>query len=106
MAASVQSFLLLTYFQVTEDPGSEPAGVALTSLYKALDQLVQLTSTSTPAVAMFGAYATAISGGTYTIDVTALQGTNGALDCTAKKLIAACVVNPAASAGEDRKSVV
>lgn len=99
MAASITQLLLLTQFQVTENPGSEPSGVPLSSLFQGLDQLAQLTPTSTPPVSMFGIYATTISGGTYTIDVTSLQGSNGTLNANGKRLVALAVANPSTSAG-------
>lgn len=100
MSASVTQLLLLAQFQVTENPGSAPAGVALSSLFKELDQFQQLTPSSTPPVSLFGIYKTTISGGTYTVDVTSLQGSNGTLNATAKKLVAIAIANPVGSAGD------
>lgn len=100
MSAAISNLLLLSQFQVTENPGSAPSGVALTSLFQELDQFKQLSPTSTPPVSQFGIYKTTISGGGYTIDVTSLQGSNGTLNANGKKLVAVCVANPAASAGD------
>ena len=51
-------------------------------------------------MSLFGVYKTTISGGGYTIDLTAFQGTNATLDGTGKKLIAIAIANPAASTGD------
>ncbi|HEY4309844.1 MAG TPA: hypothetical protein VGN12_10370 [Pirellulales bacterium] len=100
MAASITNLLLLTQFQVAENPGSQPAGVTLLSTFNDLDQLLQLTPTTAPPVSMFGVYKTTISSGGYTIDATSLQGTNGSLNATGKKLVAISVKNPTASVGD------
>jgi len=100
MSASISQCLLLSQFQIIENPGSAPSGVALTSLFQELDQLKQLSPTSTPAASVFGIYKTLISGGGYTIDVTSLQGSNGTLNANGKKLVAVCVANPATSTGD------
>jgi hypothetical protein len=100
MSASITNLLLLTQFQVTENPGSGPSGVQLTSFFNEVDQLVRLSPTSTPAATLFGVYKTAISGSGYTIDATSLQGSNGLLNATGKKLVAIALAHPAASAGD------
>lgn len=100
MSATITNFLLLTQFQVTENPGSGPAGVQLTSFFNELDQLVQLTPTATPAATLFGVYKTTISGSGYTIDATSLQGSNGLLNANGKRLVAIALAHPASSVGD------
>lgn len=101
MSASVTQLLILTQFQVTENPGSAPSGVGVSSFFGELDQLQRLTSTSTPPVSLFGVYKTTLSGG-YSIDFSSLQGSSGTLNATtgSKKLVAIIIANPSASSGD------
>jgi hypothetical protein len=100
MSASVTALRLILQFQVDENPGSAPAGVALLSTFKELDTSLFLNSSSTPAPSLFSVYKTLISGGGYTIDTTAAQGTNGTVNANGKKLIGLVINNPSASAGD------
>ncbi|HEY1600767.1 MAG TPA: hypothetical protein VGG64_14255 [Pirellulales bacterium] len=100
MAAAVKALRCLLQFDIDEDPGSEPAGITLLSTFKGLDQQLFLGPTSAIVPALFSIYNTLISGGGYTIDTTAAQGTNGTINANGKKLLGVVISNPAASAGD------
>jgi len=100
MAAAVTQLQIITQFHVSENPGSQPAGVGLTSEFVEMDQLENLTPASTPAAALFAIYKTTIASSGYTIDTTAAQGTNGNINANGKKLNHLVVKNPSASAGD------
>lgn len=100
MAASVLQAQLLSWFKIFEATGGAPSGVNSPSAFEDLDQFLQLDGTTTPAVALFSVYKPTISGGGFTIDLTAAQGSNGNINATGKKLLAVQVANPAGSAGD------
>jgi len=99
MSASVIRAYLLAWFRVDETTGGAPSGVNSPSHFEDLDQLLDLSSPTTPNPTLFSVYKTAISSGGYTIDLTAAQGSNGNVDATGKKLLGVMIFNPAASAG-------
>ena len=99
MASTVLRANLTFGFTVSEDHGGAPAGVTIESPFSTFNDSLSMLPTDTPPAALLSLYKTTISGGGYTIDLTAAQGSNGNVNGTGKRIQAIRVSNPSASTG-------
>jgi len=93
MAASVTTFQLLTFFNVTESTGGSPAGITAPSVFQEMNQSIN------PAATHFSVYKQAL-GSTLSPDFTAAQGTNGNINATNKRLLGICIVSAATNTAD------
>jgi len=85
--STVQSATVSLGVRATETLTSIPAlSTEATLTHNRFNVTRNLSPTSTPPVTRHGAYETALAGGVLDIDLTALQTSQGAVDCTGLKL--------------------
>lgn len=99
MASTVLRARLDFGFSVTEDHGGAPSGLAIESPFTLFTDSLPMLPTDTPPAALLSLYKSTISGGGYTIDLTAAQGSNGNVNASGKRIQAIRASNPSASTG-------
>ncbi|MBI2826699.1 MAG: hypothetical protein HYX69_18665 [Planctomycetia bacterium] len=89
MPAAVANATAGFFLTVHETPASPPTGGSALIETRDFNKVLDLLAAGTPPVTRFVNYPQAtLSSGTLDIDLTAAQGSDGAVDCTGKKLVA------------------